>query len=155
MRTVILSAVLVSCAGSGDDVRIEALEALAGHPQEQVQVLRLGLHEAQRVWSEGRREEASVRVHQIYDEAFGPLEPLLRSVDPVETLALEYRFGTLARQFRRNSDALAVAETIQGITRGADALVAALPAEVLGPTPVAAPVVGPRVESAELPPHLQ
>ena len=148
MRTVILSAVLVSCAGSGDDVRLEALEAFAGHPHEQVQVLRLGLHEAQRVWSEGRREEASVRVHQIYDEAFGP-------VDPVETLALEYRFGTLARQFRRNSDALAVAETIQGITRGADALVAALPAEVLGPTPVAAPVVGPRVESAELPPHLQ
>lgn len=155
MRTIIGSAFLVACTGSGDGARLEALEALEAHPQEQVQVLRLGLHEAQRVWSEGRKEEATVRVQQVYNEAFGPLEPLLRSVDAVETLALEYRFGTLARQFTRDSEALAVAETIQAITRGADALVAALPEEAVGPAPQAAPVTGPRAETAELPPHLR
>lgn len=152
MRTMILFTALVACSGSGPEASLEALDAT---PRDQVQQLRLSLHEAQRAWSEGRKEEAAVRVPQIYAETFAPLEPLLRTVDAVETLQLEYRFGSLAQQFARTNDALAVAGTIQAITRGTDALVAALPEELAGPVPETAPVQGPRAETAELPPHLR
>lgn len=132
-----------------------SIEALDAAPREQVQALRLSLNEAQRAWSEGRREEASERVRDAYADTFSPLEPLLRTVGAVETLELEYRFGALADQFERSNDALAVAETIQAITRGTDALVTALPEEVVGPAPEVAPVTGPRAEVVELPAHLR
>lgn len=124
-------------------------------PAARIQTLRLSLHEAQRAWSEGRREEAQARVRAAYRDEFEPLEPLLRPLDPVATLRLEYRFGALERQVSRSGDALAVAESVQQITRGADALVAELPPE-LSPVQEDTPTVGsPKAETTELPAHLR
>ena len=120
-----------------------------------VQALRLDLHAVQQAWGEGRREEARAGLRAAYADRFEPMEPALRTLDPVATLELEYAFGALERRLRRGGDALAVAEAVQAITRGTDALVAQLPQPEGAPAEAPPSLGTPRAEAATLPPHLQ
>ena len=152
MRAVPLMMLALAC---DREVTPPPLQPLPEAP-DRMQALRMELHAAQQAWSEGRGQEARAQVALTYREQFEPMEGALRSVDPVATLELEYAFGDLERRMRRSRDALGVAQTVQRITRGTDALVAQLPPPPADPSaPTVAPAAAPKAEAAPLPAHLR
>ena len=86
------------------------------------------------IWTEGGvRPQARDRVLLAYQQSFEPMEPLLRSINPDETFALEYAFGALAQQLSRRGDALGTQTAINAVNNRLDSLVRSIPAEALPP----------------------
>ena len=98
------------------------------HARQRADELRMALQEAQNAWSTGHRVEAKARVESAYQEWFEPLEPLLRRDHAVQTLELEFKFGSLARRMSRKGDPVALNDAVMELVAGVDTLVDTLPA---------------------------
>lgn len=117
--------------------------------------IRGALDDARSLWEGGDRAAARDRVLLAYQQSFEPMEPLLRSVNPDETFALEYAFGALATQLSRRADPLRTQTQINELNSRIDTLIRSVPAdalppeaqvneELLGPPPVAIEARPPR-----------
>ena len=132
MGVVLLAnAVLPACSGTHEG----SPEVTEPTSADRVDALKLELGAAHRAWSEGRREEAQGLVRTAYHEHFEPLEPALRSRDPLGTLELEYSFGRLEKTFGQPGNPVVVIEDVRAMNREIEAALVQLQAPEPGPAP--------------------
>lgn len=138
----VLLALAVGAQGCAPEPAPTALSPIAPAPAAPLQgpspaargmEIRGALEDARSLWEGGDRPAARDRVLVAYQQSFEPMEPLLRSVNPDETFALEFAFGALAAQLARRGDPLSTQAQINDINSRVDTLIRSVPAEALPP----------------------
>lgn len=130
---VLLLTWMLACHGGPETV------APPPSPEDASVAVRQGIQAAHRAWSGGQLDVAQATVMDTYRARFEPLEPALRTVNPRETLELEYAFAQLSSHLSRKGSPVEVASEVRALVDRVDRAIAALPVPANAPPKPQAP----------------